>query len=39
MRAIRIFISYQSDAAQLSIHAGGFVMLSLAPVMDLDVSS
>ena len=39
MRAIRFFVGYQSNAAHISIHAAGFAMLSLAPVMDLDVSS
>jgi hypothetical protein len=40
LRAIdSICISFQSGAAPISIHAAGFAMLSLAPVMDLDVSS
>jgi hypothetical protein len=34
-----ICISFQSGAAPISNHAAGFAMLSLAPVMDLDVLS
>lgn len=33
------FVSYQSCAAHISIHAAGFAMLGLTPVMDLDVPS
>jgi hypothetical protein len=39
VRSTRVFVSYQSSVAHVPIHAAGFAMLSLAPVMDLDVSS
>ena len=35
----RVLLRSESDVDQVPIHAAGFAMLSLAPVMDLDVPS